>query len=53
VLKLSGIAVDVDNPSDLQDLISLPGETRAQALARKYANMASAASALQPRRGAQ
>jgi 2-phospho-L-lactate guanylyltransferase len=53
VLKLSGIAVDVDNPSDLQDLISLPGETRAQALARKYANMASAASAVQPRRGAQ
>lgn len=53
VLKLSGIAVDVDNPSDLQELISLTGETRAQALARKYANMASAASALQPRRGAQ
>jgi 2-phospho-L-lactate guanylyltransferase len=53
VLKLSGIAVDVDNPSDLQDLISLPGENRAQALARKYANMASAASALQSRRGAQ
>jgi 2-phospho-L-lactate guanylyltransferase len=53
VLKLSGIAVDVDNPSDLQDLISLPGKTRAQALARKYANMASAASAVQPRRGAQ
>ncbi|HEX4544716.1 MAG TPA: 2-phospho-L-lactate guanylyltransferase [Candidatus Acidoferrum sp.] len=53
VLKLSGIAVDVDNPSDLQELISLTGETRAQALARKYANMASAASAVQPRRGAQ
>jgi 2-phospho-L-lactate guanylyltransferase len=53
VLKLSGIAVDVDNPSDLQDLISLPGETRAQALARKYAHLGTAASAVQPRRGAQ
>lgn len=36
VLNLPGIAVDVDNPSDLQQLISLPGETRAQRLARKY-----------------
>jgi 2-phospho-L-lactate guanylyltransferase len=35
VLKLPGIAVDVDNPSDLQQLISLPGETSAQSLARK------------------
>jgi 2-phospho-L-lactate guanylyltransferase len=37
VLNLPGIAVDVDNPSDLQQLISLPGETRAQRLARQYA----------------
>ena len=37
VLKLPGIAVDVDNPADLQELISLPGETRAQRLAREYA----------------
>ena len=29
--ELPGIAVDVDNPADLQQLISLPGETRAQA----------------------
>ena len=36
VLNLPGIAVDIDNPSDLQQLISLPGETRAQRLARKY-----------------
>jgi len=36
VLSLPGIAVDVDNPSDLQHLISLPGETRAQRLAREY-----------------
>ena len=37
VLNLSGIAIDVDNPSDLQHLIALPGETRAQRLAREYA----------------
>jgi 2-phospho-L-lactate guanylyltransferase len=37
VLKLPGIAVDVDNPSDLEELISLPGGTRAQSLAREYA----------------
>jgi len=36
VLNLPGIAVDVDNPSDLQQLISLPGETRAQRLARQW-----------------
>jgi 2-phospho-L-lactate guanylyltransferase len=53
VLKLSGIAVDVDNPSDLQALISLPGETRAQALARKYAHVGTAASAVQPQSGAE
>lgn len=37
VLQLPGIAVDVDNPEDLQKLIALPGETRAQRLAREYA----------------
>lgn len=37
VLNLPGVAVDVDNPADLQQLISLPGETRAQHLAREYA----------------
>jgi 2-phospho-L-lactate/phosphoenolpyruvate guanylyltransferase len=36
ILQLPGIAVDVDNPPDLQQLISLPGETRAQRLAREY-----------------
>ena len=36
VLNLPGIAVDVDNPEDLQQLISLPGSTRAQRLAREY-----------------
>jgi len=37
VLNLPGIAVDVDNPEDLQQLASLPGETRAQRLIRDYA----------------
>jgi 2-phospho-L-lactate guanylyltransferase len=37
VLNLPGIAVDIDNPEDLQQLMSLPGETRAQRLARQYA----------------
>jgi 2-phospho-L-lactate guanylyltransferase len=36
VLHLPGIDVDVDNPADLQDLISRPGETRAQQLAREW-----------------
>lgn len=36
VLNLPGIAVDVDNPSDLLELISLPGETRTQRLARGW-----------------
>jgi 2-phospho-L-lactate guanylyltransferase len=36
VLQLPGIAVDVDNPSDLQHLLALPGETRAQRLARGW-----------------
>lgn len=36
VLNLPGIALDVDNPSDLQQLISLPGETRSQHLAREW-----------------
>ena len=36
VLPLPGIGVDVDNPSDLTQLIALPGETRAQRLARQW-----------------
>ena len=36
VLNLPGIAVDVDNPTDLQQLLSLPGETRSQRLARSW-----------------
>ncbi len=36
VLNLPGIAIDVDNSSDLQQLLSLPGETHAQRLARNW-----------------
>jgi 2-phospho-L-lactate/phosphoenolpyruvate guanylyltransferase len=36
VLNLPGIAVDVDNPADLRQLLSLPGNTRAQRLAREW-----------------
>jgi 2-phospho-L-lactate/phosphoenolpyruvate guanylyltransferase len=36
VLSLPGIAVDVDKPSDLRQLIELPGETSAQRVARQW-----------------
>jgi len=36
VLPLPGVAVDVDDPEDLQKLIHLPGDTRAQQLARSW-----------------
>jgi hypothetical protein len=36
VLSLPGIALDVDNPSDLRQLADAPGETRAQRLARQW-----------------
>jgi 2-phospho-L-lactate/phosphoenolpyruvate guanylyltransferase len=36
VLSLPGIALDVDNPSDLYQLAEAPGETRAQRLARQW-----------------
>jgi 2-phospho-L-lactate guanylyltransferase len=39
ILNLPGIAVDVDNPEDLQQLIALPGNTRAQQLTRDYVRM--------------
>jgi 2-phospho-L-lactate/phosphoenolpyruvate guanylyltransferase len=38
VLNLPGIAVDIDNPEDLEQMISLPGDTRAQKLARGLAS---------------
>jgi 2-phospho-L-lactate guanylyltransferase len=36
VLNFAGVAVDVDNPADLQQLRLLPGESRAQRLARQW-----------------
>ena len=36
VLQLPGIAVDVDNPADLQQLLAHPGETRTHALLRRW-----------------
>jgi 2-phospho-L-lactate guanylyltransferase len=36
VLQLPGIAVDVDNPEDLEQLLSHPGKTRAQTLLRQW-----------------
>jgi len=36
VLSLPGIGLDVDNPSDLRQLVEAPGETRAQRLARQW-----------------
>ncbi|HEY6763343.1 MAG TPA: 2-phospho-L-lactate guanylyltransferase [Candidatus Sulfotelmatobacter sp.] len=63
VLNLHGLAVDVDNPEDLQGLLSQPGNTRAQQLARQLLypekesdgaeknHVVTAASAVQSRRG--
>jgi len=39
VLELPGIAIDVDNPEDLQQLLALPGNTRAQQLGREFAQL--------------
>ena len=36
VLSLHGIALDIDNPSDLVQLATAPGETRAQRLVRQW-----------------
>jgi len=36
VISLPGIALDVDNPADLKQLVDAPGETRAQRLARQW-----------------
>ncbi len=36
VLRLPGIAVDVDNPEDLQQVLAHPGETRTQSLLRRW-----------------
>jgi len=36
VLSLPGIAVDIDNPEDLRELVSSGGQTRSHRLARQY-----------------
>lgn len=36
VLQFPGIALDVDNPIDLKDLLASPGETRSQRLLRQW-----------------
>jgi 2-phospho-L-lactate guanylyltransferase len=36
VLQLPSLAVDVDNPEDLQQLLTHPGETRTQSLVRRW-----------------
>jgi 2-phospho-L-lactate guanylyltransferase len=36
VLSLPGIALDIDNPADLRQLVKAPGETRAQRMARQW-----------------
>jgi 2-phospho-L-lactate guanylyltransferase len=38
VLQLPSIAVDVDNPKDLQQLLAHSGETRTQSLVRRWAS---------------
>jgi 2-phospho-L-lactate/phosphoenolpyruvate guanylyltransferase len=37
VLQLPSIAIDVDNPEDLQRILEHPGETRTQSLLRRWA----------------
>ncbi|MGA7926041.1 MAG: 2-phospho-L-lactate guanylyltransferase [Candidatus Sulfotelmatobacter sp.] len=37
VLRLPGIALDVDNPEDLRQLLTRPGKTRTQSLIRQWA----------------
>jgi 2-phospho-L-lactate/phosphoenolpyruvate guanylyltransferase len=39
IVNLPGIAVDIDNPEDLQQLIAAPGNTRAQRLAGEFVRM--------------
>jgi 2-phospho-L-lactate/phosphoenolpyruvate guanylyltransferase len=39
ILNLPGIAIDVDSPPDLHQLMAQPGETQAQRLAREYARL--------------
>jgi 2-phospho-L-lactate/phosphoenolpyruvate guanylyltransferase len=50
VLNLPGIAVDVDNPDDLQALISSPGQSRAQLVAREFGRRRASSVAMNPLR---
>jgi 2-phospho-L-lactate/phosphoenolpyruvate guanylyltransferase len=50
VLNLPGIAIDIDNPEDLQQLISSPGETRAQKLAGEFGWRSASSAAINPLR---
>jgi 2-phospho-L-lactate/phosphoenolpyruvate guanylyltransferase len=50
VLNLPGIAVDVDNPGGLQTLISSPGQTRAQLVAREFSWRTASSAAINPLR---
>jgi len=50
VLNLPGIAVDVDNPADLEELISLSGNARAQQLARAVGWRSASGAAMNPLR---
>jgi 2-phospho-L-lactate guanylyltransferase len=55
VLQLPGIALDVDNPEDLQRLLAHPGETRTQSLIRRWIiseRVGTGDSPVQPRSGA-
>jgi len=36
VLQLPGVAIDVDNPEDLQRILAHPGDTRTQSLVRRW-----------------
>ena len=36
VLELPGIALDIDHPTDLQQLVKAAGERRSQVLARRF-----------------
>ena len=37
ILQLPGIALDIDKPADLQQLLAQPGKTRTQILIREWA----------------
>ena len=50
VVNLPGIAVDIDSSADLEKLISLPGNTRAQQLARAVGWRSASGAAMNPLR---